>query len=206
MSKFISSLACFLAVILHFNLIAAAQAPTGELIWDDFSYKGIYLGDSKEDIAKMQEEPLFETEVTVLGEDCIRYTFSDNVYIYINKAENKVVEISIRNKKYQARGGVTYGSLPALLNKVYGKSEHLKLEGKACYVYQSKKFPNASLILELDNTYFYVVGMRLTLLEPNTSELVGVKQADPFGLHIGEPNYNRWQLDILRAILANQEY
>lgn len=151
----------------------AMKQPVGALQKDDFSYKGIYLGETV-DLATLEgldDELLFDSDIKYMNMDLKQYTYDKGVEIIVEKDTGKVLEIAVRNKKHVFRDRVTYGALAYSLIKAYGYGKRQLVAGQECNIYRSPEFPNMRLVIELDGEHYYLTGVRMTMLALDGKEL-----------------------------------
>ena len=146
------------------SAVSYAAKKAGSLQPVDFTYKGLALGD---DVAAMTEklgEADFDTDIVVLDQTVKGYVYGPDLKIGVDPRYNKVVAIICKDKEYQARDGVTYGSTRAKLQQVYGKADRLKRDGDIYYVYRNPEDEKQKLMLSMETTNYYVESLLITSL------------------------------------------
>ena len=78
------------AGILIFLVLMMISAVTFGAEAEDFSFKGLRLGDSVETMVKKLGEPDFDTDMYLRGVHVIRYTYSADQRIYVDAADKRV--------------------------------------------------------------------------------------------------------------------
>lgn len=151
------------------SAVSYAAKKTGSVQAEDFSYKGLVLGDDAAVITDKLGEADFDTDIVVLGETVKAYVYGADLKVCVDPRSNKVVAILCKDKAYKARDGVTYGSTKAKLMQVYGKGDKLKRDGDIYYVYRNPDDEKQKLMLSMETTSYYVESFLLTSL-PLTEE------------------------------------
>ena len=151
------------------SVTALAAKKTGSLQPEDFAYKGVALGDDAASLTEKLGEADFDTDIVVLDQTVKAYIYGSDLKIAVDPRNNKVVAILCKDKDYQAREGVTYGSTRAKLLQVYGKGDKLKRDGEIYYVYRNPEDEKQKLMLSLETTNYYVESFLITSL-PLTEE------------------------------------
>lgn len=156
---------CVLIISLcMLSAVSYAAKKTGSLQPADFTYKGVALGDDVETMTKKLGEADFDTDIVVLDQTVKGYVYGSDLKIGVDPRYNKVVAIMCKDKKYQAREGVTYGSTRAKLLQVYGKGDKLKRDGDIYYVYRNPEDEKQKLMLSMETTNYYVESLLITSL------------------------------------------
>lgn len=154
---------CFLLasmlMVFFLNVSAVfAAAP------DDFVFREIRLGDTKEVMEKKLGEPLFDTDMIYKGTHVIKYTYSRDMAVYLDKDTKKIVEIYTKSKHYVHQSGITYGASKAGMLKVFGKADRRMYEGRIYNIYYNPADDNQRLMLELEPEKSYLVSWTFTAL------------------------------------------
>lgn len=165
-----------LVLCLCFVTVTAAAATVAE----DFSYKGVALGDSYEKMIKNFGEPLYDKQILSQGTMVTYYTYKDKLQIGIAVKNNSVVDIQIKNDRYEARDGVKLGATAYKLTKVYGKVGRTFINGETYYIYTSEKNRWNRLMLQAEPTDGYLLSIRITSL-PITDEEIDEQMEDELG-------------------------
>lgn len=156
--KFRAGLVLFLLLMIFST---AAFAATDE----DFSFKGLRLGDSYETMVEKLGEPDFDTDMYLRGVQVIRYTYSADQKIYLDAKDKKVVEMFCKSKHYVGPHGVTYGATRAGLTKAFGKSEHKHLDGNVYYIYYNPAASKEKLLISMEPEQLYLLSWTYTSLD-----------------------------------------
>jgi len=162
----IKNLLLLVACLLWFS--ANGQA-AGKILPEDFSYRGVCLGDSE---AKMKEclgEPMYNLPRSVLGVAVIYHAYRDDLTVGVLSGERKVVEIIDKGEKYAARGGIRHGATTYKITQVYGQTEKRLIDGYVSYIYENPARPRERLILTIEPERGGLKAFRLTGL-PLTEE------------------------------------
>lgn len=164
-------LLCFMLVcLLCTGVLSAASAKSkGALQPEDFTFRGVALGDTADVMREKLGEPDFDTDIIVLGESVKCYVYSAELKVCVDPRYDKVVAVLCKDKNYKGREDVTYGSTKAKLMQVYGKYEKLKRDGDIYYYYVNPEDEKQKLMFVMETTNFYVESLLLTSL-PLTEE------------------------------------
>ncbi|WP_455577415.1 hypothetical protein [Anaerosinus sp.] len=129
----------------------------------DFSYRGIELGGSYEEMVNKIGQPRMDISHLTDTAVVTYYIYGENndTRIGIDEATKKVVDIRISDKTYESEKGVKIGATLYKLNKAYGKGEKERIGGKVYYIYQQ----NEKDRLMLDISQGYLNEIRITTLE-----------------------------------------
>lgn len=150
--------------LLQLGAVSFAAVPT------DFSFKGLCLGDSVEQMKEKLGEPDFDTEMYYRGVPVIRYTYSAEQRIFVSAADKRVVEMFCKSKHYVGPHGVTYGATRAGLMDVFGQAEHKNINGSVCYVYTNPANKKEKMVLELETEKYYLLSWTFTSLSLDEDE------------------------------------
>lgn len=156
----------FLGLFLVLPMAAAAQSA---LLPEDFTIKGIALGDSEEKIFAAFGKPDFEKERMVWDIHMRYYTFPKGYEVGIAVDTGRVADILVKSKDYTARAGVRYGATAYKIRMTFGEKQRTFLDGNVCYVYENPQDGRQRLILGIEPTDGSLRSWRLTSL-PLTEE------------------------------------
>lgn len=168
----------------------SAQA-AGRVTEGDFSFHGVALGDSTEQLHKAWGEPVFHKDTRVHGVAVRTESYPKDVDVMVSRRTGRVVDIRVNlkwQKELELRNHVKYGATSAWLQRTYGKAERQNVGGVFYYIYgrpASKKQTAASrahdrLLLELDSGDWHLVRFRLTSLPLTDAEAdARADEADP---------------------------
>ncbi len=156
-------------VFALFPLAACADEAPGVRA-EDFSYRGVALGDTEEKLLSVYGEPLFDTDTTKDGVALRVYTFRGGIDVGVARKTGLVVDFDVRSEDFSIRG-VKKGATAYFIQKTFGKTERTKLDGQTAYIYRRRKTPEdrASLVLLVDPETRVLTSLRLTAL-PLTDE------------------------------------
>ena len=156
----------FFGLFLVLPMAAEAQ---GALLPEDFTVKGIALGDSEEKMLAAFGKPDFDKERMVWDIHMRYYAFSNGYEVGVAVDTGKVADMLVKSKDYTARAGVRYGATAYKIRTTFGEKERTFLDGSVCYVYENPQDQRQRLILSVDATDGSLCSWRLTSL-PLTEE------------------------------------
>ena len=156
----------FFGLFLVLPMAAEAQ---GVLLPEDFTVKGIALGDSEEKMLAAFGKPDFDKERMVWDVHMRYYAFPKGYEVGIAVDTGKVADMLVKSKDYTARAGVRYGATAYKIRTTFGEKERTFLDGSVCYVYENPQDQHQRLILSVDATDGSLCSWRLTSL-PLTEE------------------------------------
>lgn len=162
--KKIMLLMLVLTLVLTMAGTCLAAKKTGKLLPEDFAYKGLALGETKDAMVEKIGEPDFDTDIVVLDQTVKCYVYSSDLKICTDPRNDKVVAILCKDKNYKAREDVGYGSTRAKLQQVYGKGDKEKRNGDIYWVYRNPDDERQKLMLSMETTNFYVESFLITSL------------------------------------------
>jgi len=156
----------FFGLFLVLPMAAEAQ---GVLLPEDFTVKGIALGDSEEKMLAAFGKPDFDKERMVWDIHIRYYAFPKGYEVGVAVDTGKVADMLVKSKDYTARAGVRYGATAYKIRTTFGEKERTFLDGSVCYVYEKPQDRRQRLILSVDATDGSLRSWRLTSL-PLTEE------------------------------------
>ena len=156
----------FFGLFLVLPMAAEAQ---GVLLPEDFTVKGIALGDSEEKMLAAFGKPDFDKERMVWDIHMRYYAFPHGYEVGVAVDTGKVADMLVKSKDYTARAGVRYGATAYKIRTTFGEKERTFLDGSVCYVYENPQDQRQRLILSVDATDGSLCSWRLTSL-PLTEE------------------------------------
>ena len=156
----------FLGLFLVLPMAASAQSA---LLPEDFTVKGIALGDSEEKMLAAFGKPDFDKERMVWDIHMRYYAFPHGYEVGVAVDTGRVADMLVKNKDYTARAGVRYGATAYKIRTTFGEKERMFLDGSVCYVYENPQDQRQRLILSVDATDGSLCSWRLTSL-PLTEE------------------------------------
>ena len=156
----------FLGLFLALPMAAEAQ---GALVPEDFTVKGIALGDSEEKMLAAFGKPDFDKERMVWDIHMRYYAFPHGYEVGVAVDTGKVADMLVKSKDYTARAGVRYGATAYKIRTTFGEKERTFLDGSVCYVYENPQDQRQRLILSVDAADGSLCSWRLTSL-PLTEE------------------------------------
>lgn len=156
----------FFGLFLVLPMAAEAQ---GALLPEDFTVKGIALGDSEEKMLAAFGKPDFDKERMVWDVHIRYYAFPKGYEVGVAVDTGKVADMLVKSKDYTARAGVRYGATAYKIRTTFGEKERTFLDGSVCYVYENPQDQRQRLILSVDAVDGSLCSWRLTSL-PLTEE------------------------------------
>ena len=162
----------FLALV--FCLLAAwPAAPAGaqaKLLDEDFACHTVTLGDDDDKVIAAFGAPIFDRTVRSAGILVKECDFAGDFTIGFAVNTGKVVDITIKNKKYEARNGVRYGATASWIQQTYGTKKARRIDGNKFYVYDNPKDRFQHLMLQMNAEDNSLLVMRITALPIDDSE------------------------------------
>lgn len=162
---------------------------------DDYGCKGIMLDSvpNTEQLEKAFGKILFDRDVSVFGLKVKYYFFKHGIEVGVNSS-GKVVDIVVKDEEYQARDGVRYGSTPAKIIRVFGKTDRHFIGGRIWYIFERQEEKYHRLMIEMDTEKNVLESFRITLL-PLTDE-----EADERAMQDEE-----WESNDLNAVMMRKK-
>lgn len=157
----------FLAWLLF--LASPALEAKGHVEDVDFSCRGVYLGDEERKMLGIFGEPLFDRQVRVQGISVVYYSFPKGYDIGVSANTRKVMDIRVKDEKYQGRKGIRYGATPYKIKTTFGDKERRMIDGVIYYIYERPNHPHQRLLLSVDSENGSLTSFRITSL-PLTEE------------------------------------
>lgn len=190
-------------------LILTASLPAeaaGRVEDEDFSCRGVALGDTEQQLLAKFGTPLFDKEVIRQGVPVKIYTFKQHDEVAVNRKTGKVVDMVVGDDRYEARAGIRFGATSYWIQRTYGKRDRQMLEGEICYVYTRENHPHDRLVLTVDAEKGYLTGMRITSLpltdeEAEQWELDGDTDEGPLDWRIAEKEIDISRLPQDKAVV-----
>ena len=158
-----------LLLLLVLSTVSFAAKPT------DFTFNGLSLGDSVDEMKEKLGEPDFDTEMYHRGVPVIRYTYSADQKIYVSAEDKKVVEMFCKSKHYVGPYGVTYGATRAGITKAFGNAEHKQMDGGVYYLYTNPANKQQKMLLELEPEKYYLLSWTYTCLDVDEDAVLVIK-------------------------------
>lgn len=154
-------------LFFFFSALPAAAAAPGHVTAADFSWRGITLGDSRQQLFASWGEPLYDKAVSLLGKDYELEEYDPDTQVLVEKDSGRIVEITVKDRDFvRTHEGkeIRRGATPYYLQRVYGKTARRPLGSGACYAYPHPAHPDWHLILVLDGREGSLSAFRLTAL------------------------------------------
>ena len=159
----------FIIFSLWFSVYATAAAAVQS---EDFSCRGLYIGDTYEQMKAAFGEPRYDMDRLVEGVMIRYYMYPHEVKVGLDLRTKTVADIQIKDKDYVGRDGIKLGATPYKIKQVYGKTQKQMVEGSVYYIYRSGQNNQVRLLLQTDPTEGYLEAFRLTNL-PVAEEISG---------------------------------
>ena len=159
-------------LLLSLPAAAAVQAT-------DFSCHGVSLGDSDGAVIDAFGQPLFEKTVSIQGILVKECDFDGDFTIGFAVMTGKVIDITIKNQKYEARNGIRYGATSGLIQATYGKSKKRMIDGNMFYIYDNPKKRHEHLMLQVDSGDGHLMVIRITGLPIDDYEVQEMQMVQP---------------------------
>lgn len=161
-------------------LLSVTGLAAGKVIDEDFSCKGVMLGDSESVLQSKWGEPLYDKIAVKQGVKVRTYVYKDRSEASVAVSTGKVVDFFVDAEKYVARQNVRQGATKFWLEKVYGKKQRQFLEGDYYLIYNRENHPHQHLLLKIDPEDGHLLDMRITNLPLDEAELaVMQEEGDP---------------------------
>ena len=148
---------CSLCLSVYATAAAAVQS-------EDFSCRGLYIGDTYEQMKAAFGEPRYDMDRLVQGVMIRYYMYPHEVQVGLDLRTKTVRDIQIKDRDYVARDGIKLGATPYKIKQVYGQTQKEMIEGSVYYIYRSGQKDQARLLLQTDPTEGYLEAFRLTNL------------------------------------------
>ncbi len=146
---------------------AGAQARVME---EDFVCNTVALGDDDDKVLAAFGSPIFDRTVRIAGIAVKECDFSGDFTIGFAVSTGKVVDITIKNKKYEARNGVRYGATASWIQNTYGAKKARRIDGNKFFIYDNPKDRFQHLMLQMNPEDNSLMVMRITALPLDESE------------------------------------
>ena len=148
---------CSLCLSVYATAAAAVQS-------EDFSCRGLYIGDTYEQMKAAFGEPRYDMDRLVQGVMIRYYMYPHEVQVGLDLRTKTVRDIQIKDRDYVARDGIKLGATPYKIKQVYGQTQKEMIEGSVYYIYRSGQKDEVRLLLQTDPTEGYLEAFRLTNL------------------------------------------
>ena len=148
---------CSLCLSVYTTATATVQS-------EDFSCRGLHLGDTYEQMKATFGEPRYDMDRLVQGVMVRYYMYPHEIQVGLDLHTKMVRDIQIKDKDYVARDGIKLGATPYKIKQVYGQAKKEMIEGSVYYIYRSGQKDQTRLLLQTDPTEGYLEAFRLTNL------------------------------------------
>ncbi|SDG73152.1 hypothetical protein SAMN05216584_11074 [Selenomonas sp. WCT3] len=158
---------------LVFSLLTVWTMPAGaqaKLLDEDFICNTVALGDDDAKVIEAFGNPIYDRTVRIAGILVKECDFNGDFTIGFAVNTGKVVDITIKNKKYEARNGVRYGATAAWIQQTYGAKKARRIDGNKFFVYDNPKDRFQHLMLQMNTEDNSLLVMRITALPVDDTE------------------------------------
>ena len=158
---------------LVFSLLTVWTMPAGaqaKLLDEDFICNTVALGDDDAKVIEAFGTPIYDRTVRIAGILVKECDFTGDFTIGFAVNTGKVVDITIKNKKYEARNGVRYGATAAWIQQTYGAKKARRIDGNKFFVYDNPKDRFQHLMLQMNTEDNSLLVMRITALPVDDME------------------------------------
>ena len=162
---------CLLALSLLFAvLLGSVCLAAGKTVDEDFSCKGVLLGDSESVLQSKWGEPMYDKIAIKQGVKVRTYVYQDRSEASVAVATGRVVDFTVDSEKYVARNNVRQGATKFWLEKTYGKKQRQFLDGAYYLIYERENHPRQHLLLKIDPEDGHLLELRITNLPLTEAE------------------------------------
>ena len=162
---------CLLALSLLFAvLLSSVCLAAGKTVDEDFSCKGVLLGDSESILQSKWGEPMYDKIAIKQGVKVRTYVYQDRSEASVAVATGRVVDFTVDSEKYVARNNVRQGATKFWLEKTYGKKQRQFLDGAYYLIYERENHPHQHLLLKIDPEDGHLLELRITNLPLTEAE------------------------------------
>ena len=162
---------CLLALSLLFAvLLSSVCLAAGKTVDEDFSCKGVLLGDSESVLQSKWGEPMYDKIAIKQGVKVRTYVYQDRSEASVAVATGRVVDFTVDSEKYIARNNVRQGATKFWLEKTYGKKQRQFLDGAYYLIYERENHPHQHLLLKIDPEDGHLLELRITNLPLTEAE------------------------------------
>ena len=161
--------------VLSFSLLLLCLWSTvclaaGKVVDEDFSCKGVMLGDSESVLQAKWGEALYDKTVIKQGVKVKTYVYKDRSEASVAVRTGKVVDFTVDMETYVARRNVRQGATKFWLEKIYGKTPRKFVDGDYYLIYSREKHPHQHLLLKVDSEDGHLLDLHITNLPLDEAE------------------------------------
>ena len=160
-------LSCSLLLLCFWSTVCLAA---GKVVDEDFSCKGVMLGDSESVLQAKWGEALYDKTVIKQGVKVKTYVYKDRSEASVAMYTGKVVDFVVDMDKYTARRNVRQGATKFWLEKVYGRNTRQFIDGAYYLIYNREQHPHQHLLLKVDADDGHLLDLRITNLPLDEAE------------------------------------
>lgn len=170
-----------LSCLLVLSLVIMAMLGTiclaaGKVVDEDFSCKGVMLGDNESALQSKWGEPLYDKIAIKQGVKVKTYVYKDRSEASVAAATGRVVDFTVDSEKYVARDNVRQGATKFWLEKTYGKKQRQFLDGAYYLIYDRENYPHQHLLLKIDPEDGHLLELRITNLPLTEAERAAMQE------------------------------
>lgn len=170
----------FSLTMLLLCLWSAVCLAAGKVVDEDFSCKGVMLGDSESVLRAKWGEPLYDKIVIKQGVKVKTYVYKDRSEASVAVRTGKVVDFMVDMETYVARRNVRQGATKFWLEKVYGKVPRKFMDGDYYLIYSRENHPHQHLLLKVDAEDGHLLDLHITNLPLDEAEQAAMaEEGDP---------------------------
>lgn len=160
-----------LAILLLLLMVLPAEAAPGEVADEDFSYNGITLGNTEEELIGAWGEIPFDKEVNNMGIRLKKCDYGE-IAAFVAVSTGKIVDIRLSGQEYVLRDNIRYGATSYLLQHEYGETGKRMLDGNTYYIYERPGNKHEHLLLQIDPDKLSLLSVEITSLplDPDEAE------------------------------------
>lgn len=152
----------------------------GKVVDEDFSCKGVMLGDSESVLQAKWGEALYDKTVIKQGVKVKTYVYKDRSEASVAVRTGKVVDFTVDMETYVARRNVRQGATKFWLEKIYGKTPRKFVDGDYYLIYSRENHPHQHLLLKVDSEDGHLLDLHITNLPLDEAEQTAmVEEGDP---------------------------
>lgn len=152
----------------------------GKVVDEDFSCKGVMLGDSESVLQAKWGEALYDKTVIKQGVKVKTYVYKDRSEASVAVRTGKVVDFTVDMETYVARRNVRQGATKFWLEKIYGKTPRKFVDGDYYLIYSRENHPHQHLLLKVDSEDGHLLDLHITNLPLDEAEQTAMtEEGDP---------------------------
>lgn len=168
-----------LALLVLLMMAALAEAAPGEITDEDFSYNGVALGDTEEELVAAWGEIPFDKEVSNMGVKLKKCDYGE-IAAFVAVSTGRIVDIRLGGRDYVLRSNIRYGATSYLIQHEYGAAGKKMLDGNTYYIYERPGNKHEHLLLQIDPEKLSLLSAEITALplDPDEAEEMMIDGSD----------------------------